>query len=241
MPAPSPTPPKKQKPLAGLLFLLAIALCGLLSFFYVGAINGTEFSPNTFQSRSFRYLRIPGTMSRLGPTTLGPTFSTTELEILKHLTRQNGSDTWHPIAIVNSNLAPKYPAALLVESLSRKSPEGNSIWAAWSAKNPALASTLWPFIQSMALNNIYLEIPNILEFAENYSGPVEKFESELHTFAREKLLSHRSLYESNSDSPNNSNSPNNSDSPKNSEVFPTWLAIEKWLDSLLPPQIANNR
>lgn len=229
MPAPSPTPRKNQKTLAGLLFLLAIALFGLLSFSYVGTINGTEFSPNTFQSRYFSYLRIPGTMSRLGPTTLGPTVPTTELEILRHLTRQNESDTWHPIAILNSNVAPKYPAALLVESLARKSPEGNSIWAAWSTKNPELASTLWPFIQSMALNNIYLEIPSILEFAENYSGPVEDFKSELHTFAREKLLSQRSVYESNSDSQNNAN------------VFPTWQAIEKWLDSLLPPQITNNR
>lgn len=229
MPASSTQPPKKQKPLAGILFLLAIALCSLLSLLYVGTIKGTEFSPNTFQSRSFSYLRIPGTRSRLGPTTLGPSSPTTELEILKHLTRQSGPDTWHPIAILNSNLTPKYPAALLVESLSRKSPEGNSIWAAWSANHPNLASTLWPFIQWMALNNIYLEIPNILEFAENYSGPDDKFEVELHSLAREQLLSHRSLYEAYANSPNLSID------------FPTWIEIEKWLDSLLPPQIANNR
>ena len=229
MPASSTPPPKKRKPLAGLLFLLAIALCSLLSFLYVGTIKGTEFSPSTFQSRSFSYLRIPGTMSRLGPTTLGPSSPTTELEILKHLTRQSGPDTWHPIAILNSNLAPKYPAALLVESLARKSPEGNSIWAAWSANHPALAATLWPFIQQMAMNNIYLEIPSILEFAENYQGPDDKFEVELHARARELLLAHRSLYESYANSPNHS------------IVFPTWLDIEKWLDSLIPPQIANNR
>lgn len=230
MPAPSPTPPKKKrKNLPGILLLLAIALCGLLSFSYVGTINGTEFSPNTFQIRSFNYLRIPGTMSRLGPTTLGPSTPATELEILKHLTRQSGPDTWHPIAILNSNTAPKYPAALLVESLTRKSPEGNSIWATWSTKNPELASTLWPFIQWMALNNIYVEIPSILEFAEIYSGPIEDFEIALHTRAREILLAHRPLYESSSEAPDKTN------------VFPTWQAIEKWLDSLLPPQITNNR
>lgn len=207
-------PPRKRF----LLLALVLGLLAIVSWIPFSKIEGTEFSPNAFQTRSFSYYRIPFTKLRVSRTTLTIPNQATEREILKHISRPSSEELWHPVALAPYETN-KYPAALLIDSLSRRTPEGNHLWAAWSALHPNQAATLWPFVQSMAMHNLYMEIPEILQFAENYPGSDNQFKSELQSFAYGLVNQRRDLYANN----------------------PDWENLQAWLDPLIPPQKSNTR
>jgi hypothetical protein len=202
-----------------LLLVFALGLIAILACTPFAKIDGKEFSPNAFQTRYFSYYRLPFTKLRVSRTTLTIPDQATEREILKHISRPSSEELWHPVALAPYDGTTKYPAALLFDSLARRTPEGNHLWASWSALHPNQAAALWPFIQSMAMHNLYLEIPEILQFAENYQGPDDQFKSELHSFAYDLVNQRRDLYMN----------------------HPDWENLQAWLDPLIPPQKSNTR
>lgn len=202
-----------------LLLVFTLGLIALVACIPFTKIEGREFSPNAFQTRYFSYYRLPFIKLRFSRTTLTIPGQAAHLEILKHLSRPASEEIWHPVALAPYDQTNEYPAALLVDSLERRTPDGNQLWAAWSALHPNQAATLWPFIQSMAMYNLYLEIPEILQFAENYQGPDNQFKSDLHSFAYDLVNQRRDLY----------------------THSPDWENLQAWLDPLIPPQKSNTR
>lgn len=168
-------------------FLIALAVVGLLiawgAFMSWASIQGTEFSPNSFQMRNFSYSRVPGTRLRLGATRLGAPWSVASTDVLKHLPIVTAPQQWHISRISNSQ-EPAFGAEILVEALQQRNADGNDFWGKWSFDNPKLAAILWPLVQQVAIHELYECIPEILEIAESSSDPASLEQQALDTVAR---------------------------------------------------------
>ena len=169
-----PTPPKKPQSGSGCLYVL-LAVFGLLIALGVlsfsSSISGTEFSPNTFQTRSFAYARIPGTRIRVAPTSLGASIATVSIDVLKHLPNSNRTQEWHVTSIMGeSNVT--HGASVLVEALKQRTSDGQDVWGAWSIRHPKSASFFWPLVQQVAFQQLYECIPELLQVAEAEDDPV---------------------------------------------------------------------
>lgn len=145
-------------------------------FFSTSSIQGTEFSPNNFQTRTFSYSRVPGTKIVLSKTVLGPTVSVTNTDVLKHLKTISGSPVWHVTSIYGRSET--HPSTTLVEALKQNNADRADYWGAWSSANPGLAAVLWPFVQQLALKEFYFPIPDLLQAAEDATN-ADDFEETL--------------------------------------------------------------
>jgi hypothetical protein len=149
-------------------FVLLIAL-GVFSF--TSRISGTEFSPNTFQTRSFSYSRIPGTSTRLTPTNISQSASAASIDILKHLPILNRAQEWHVMSV--AGVSGEFQGAnVLATALKQRAPDGNDVWGAWSVRHPTAAAVFWPLIQQVAFQQLYECIPELLQIAELADDPV---------------------------------------------------------------------
>lgn len=170
-------PTAEKKPKSGLgcffallvVFVLLIALA-ILSF--SSTISGTEFSPNTFQTRSFTYSRIPGTRIRIAPTKLGTTTAAISIDILKHLPTSNRTPEWH-VTKISSSSGEVHGADILVNALGQRTADGIDMWGTWSLAHPNAASVFWPMVQQVAFQQLYECIPELLQVAETVDDPIQ--------------------------------------------------------------------
>jgi hypothetical protein len=168
------TPPKEPKRGLGCFYaLLAVfALLLALGFFsFSSGIAGTEFSPNTFQTRAFSYSRIPGTRTRLAPTTITPNTAVASIDVLKHLPTLTRPQEWH-IAEINGSDDETQEAYVLVNALKQRNADGNDMWGSWSVLHPSEAAIFWPIVQQVAFQRLYECIPELLQLAELARDPV---------------------------------------------------------------------
>jgi hypothetical protein len=159
-----------------MLILLAFLFGGLMFFFSNSSIQGTEFCPNNFQTRTFSYGRIPGTKIVITKTALGPAMSIANTDVLKHLKTISGAPVWHVTTI--QGRSETHPSSTLVETLKQTNADRADYWGAWSSANPNLAAVLWPFVQHLALKEFYFPIPDLLQAAEDAKNP-DDFEETL--------------------------------------------------------------
>ena len=152
-----------------LLILVVCFFGGLMFLFSTALIQGTEFSPNNFQTRTFSYSRVPGTKIVLTKTALGPAVSVTQTDVLKHLKTISGAPVWHVTTLAGRSET--HPSSTLVEALKQTNADRADYWGAWSNANPSLATVLWPFVQQLALKEFYFPIPDLLEAAEDAKNP----------------------------------------------------------------------
>lgn len=134
------------------------------------SINGEEFSPITFQKRSFSYSRLPWTKIRIAKTALGPPIATAPTDVLKHLPTLGQSVVWH-VATLRTWNDETHPASILVDSLEQRNADGANAWGAWSFDHPQSAAILWPMVQQVALQSLYSCIPEMLRAAESSTSP----------------------------------------------------------------------
>ena len=199
----APTPPKpsqgttpegkKKGRLALVLGILAGLLVSIVFLLPLCRTTGQEFSPARFQIRQFFLYRIPGTDLQFLPTFQSSMPNDTPSTILKDLRTYDSNDTWHMLK-ADSRGGDSFPANLLVTSLMRLNVENQPYWGAWSSKQPGYAATLWPTIQAMAMSNLYHEIPEVLRFAEGYTGPGNDFDHELLKTIHEKIQQRKDRY-----------------------------------------------
>jgi len=156
--------------------------------------TGREFSPVTFQSRDLTLYRIPGTNIQFLPTFFEKQSSLPIApEILGTLRTLSIPDIWH-LYSTNSYGGDSFPADLLLKAIARRNAEDAPSWGAWSSQYPARAKVLWPLIQSLAIANLYLEIPEVLRFAEGYQGTDQNFSKALMTEIHRVLDEHKDFY-----------------------------------------------
>ena len=192
-------------------------------------VRGKEFSPNDFQSRDFSFFRIPWLKLQISPTVYQSQAPiTSNIDVLKHLKTNYSKKIWH---VYDSNLYEDetLPATLLTNPLSRVNTDGESPWGAWSFKNPKLAAILWPIVQDMARENLYLEIPPVMRFAEGYQGDPSRFESELIRQLHTSLQARKSRYDQ---------LPNDWSKVRmvESDAIPDWDTIKAWLQKYPLPK-----
>jgi hypothetical protein len=155
--------------------LLVLGVIGVLVFIYCAiaywrasvVFVGREFSPYSFNIRTFRY--IPKIKTDNEPSSL-----VCPLEISKHLSNStiaSGVDRWDVVSFRKgfANFDSRGEAAILIEALGDQKQVPGHGWEDWSSKNPKLAAFLWPAVQQLAIHRAYFAIPELLETSRTCS------------------------------------------------------------------------
>lgn len=196
------------------MFLMALPFC---------RITGNEFSPMTFQAREITLYRIPGINYQFIPSQYGAINSLPIApEILKDLRTLSTPQVWH-LRNSNSLGGDSFPADLLYKAITRRDSENESYWGSWSTQHPKRSKVLWPIIQSMAIANLYLQIPATLRYAEGYQGSEDAFSKSLLTEIHKTLREHQASF------PNGNQSDGSIDAQ--AEGIPEWSDVQSWLNS----------
>jgi hypothetical protein len=206
------------------LVSLIMGLVVIIQFCYT---SGEEINPANFQTRSFLVYRIPGTNLQFLPTFRQPSPSPIPAEVLRNLTPNASAAGWH-VFKSNSYGGEFFPASLLLNALSRTDTDWNPYWNGWSKGHPKLAVVLWPLIQSMAIGQLYNEIPETLRFAEGYRGSPDTFEKELLTEIHRLVQKRKAIYETAKDRP--------SGTAAQVQGIPEWQDVQNWLDAHTIPE-----
>lgn len=177
----------KLKLIVTALIIGAIMLpISLLLMYGLGQTEGTEFSPDDFSRRSFSYNQTPW----LDWVIIKKSYhdSTTALE--ENLV-QDGlilpvietTKNWHLISDSGSGV-PLEPAEcdarFLTEFLDLTNEDGDNFWTQWNEQFPLTAKVFWPRIADLARDEMYLEIPTIMQWAMDVESDDEPdFSTEL--------------------------------------------------------------
>lgn len=151
--------------------LLAALVLGVLLVTVIrtmGRVQGEEFSPTHFRSRTFSFYEIPLIHWQITP--IHRTASTPRTAILltqkKWVTPPPGTPTvWHLVSLRRGiEESQDADAALLIEQLRLRG-RGVSYWRKWSQEHPELARVLWPAIEKLAQRELYILMPRLLEMS----------------------------------------------------------------------------
>jgi len=148
----------------GILILFSIGLLLFLVGLAAGSVSGTEFSPDNFSMRSFRYTRLP----LVGWTIRGRRFDDIDLSVDLI---QDGFITpqpikqWHLVSEGSfSSNNQNCDARFLIQLLNLKtSSDLSSYWIEWNEKYPDHAKTFWPLVAELARDELYLVLPELVE------------------------------------------------------------------------------
>lgn len=151
--------------------VIVVVLAAVLLFF--GHVEGREFAPTHFQTRSFSYLEIP--LLKLQITPIRRITESSPLTAYLHtagmIQRPQGQPTqWHLVEVYRPGVPDSSAdAELLTQFLEQYRFDGsgraNLYWHAWSTAHPALAAVLWPKVQQLAQRELYLLIPELFRIA----------------------------------------------------------------------------
>lgn len=160
-------------------FLLLWIIGGILVFAFLlalivaifGRVTGVEFSPDTFESREFRYFEIPILGVQVYPirrTSSSDTFCKYLIDS-KFITPQNADDPrWDLVSVRRTDLV-ETDAALLNTYLK----DGWDYWKEWSTANPEMAKVLWPEVARLARQRMYLLVPDLMACAQASADATE--------------------------------------------------------------------
>ncbi len=163
-------------------FLCTIAglfIGAILLFFTVwifGHVRGEEFSPDTFEVRSFSYYRIPLTEIQV-KAVRHHTFGSALRDhlIRKNLLPKSANDTPRWDLVYRQNLWSREAilgdAQFLVDFLPDFRDGWDDEWLTWTQDHPDLAAILWPAVAELARTNLYIFVPDLLELAEVAEQP----------------------------------------------------------------------
>lgn len=156
--------------------VIIVVLAAVLLFF--GRVEGREFAPTHFQTRSFSYLEIP--LLKLQITPVRRITDSSPLAAYLHtagiIQRPQGPPTqWHLVEVHRAGSPTSMAdAELLIEFLEHYQFDGSGrvdlYWHAWSTAHPALAAILWPQVQQLAERELYLLIPGLFRIADRASA-----------------------------------------------------------------------
>lgn len=150
----------------------AIVLCVLLWALVrtMGHVEGEEFSPTHFRSRTFSFYEIPIIHWQVTPIVRAS--STPPAALL--LTQKNWISppatppaTWHLVSLSRGGRDPQEDDAALLLSQLRLHGHGGPFWSQWSQDHPALAAELWPMIGTLSQRELYILIPRLLELVRS--------------------------------------------------------------------------
>jgi len=185
----------KKKKKSGLAFVITLVVSIVvvsLSFLFLkawGEKSGTEFSPDDFAFRRFDYCRLPilnWTYRGIKYTDIKNTVGDTLLA--DDWIRKTGRDPkrWHLVREKASGFGSSLhsldcDAHFLTDYFDMYEDEGDNRIALWNDAQPKSAKIFWPLLAEMARGSLYLQIPEVMEFALEYpdADKSDLFEQEL--------------------------------------------------------------
>jgi hypothetical protein len=159
------------------LAALALVLFVFLMTITLGGVHGMEFSPQTFERRSYSHYELPligvqvTAEKRDDLTTIAETFLTTN----KYITPppKGAKEIWH--TVVGSHGTRRLrrgDANILMQYLDAQDAKTTHRWVKWSEDHPQLAKVFWPAVQKLAIRELYVFLPDLFELTKAHSDPV---------------------------------------------------------------------
>jgi len=183
-PSPAPKASRSNKwvariAIAGLSVLLMLAVLVYVTI-TLGHVRGEEIASETFQRRTFEYFQLP--VIELQISGITRTDSTGDLEnylidkkiisVAKTKIPPDESIRWD---LVRGNrfgtVFKRGEAEILCHYLDTHDADQKNVWVEWSKENPKLAKVIWPAVVSVAQQELYILVPELLELATNATDP----------------------------------------------------------------------
>lgn len=175
--------------LAGLVFVLtASVLC--LFLLGLGSMQGLEFSPDDFSSRSFSYTRLPWfewVVSGLRYVDQSNSLQKSLVADGWITVKQAAPRTWHLVGDrFQDPVSPDYDAQYLVRYLAYQAE-----WQDFNNRQAEKAKLFWPRVAQLARDEMYLYLPPIMQLGleEPVDGSLELFKTRLRDLATEAYRS----------------------------------------------------
>lgn len=153
-----------------------------------GYVNGVEFSPDGFQLRRFSFTKpVLSTTGFWKAEFIESDFSS-ELAALG-VCPIRAPQTWHLAQDNRTSLRSiDRQADVLTNMLEARTAEGDWFWIQWSKQHPQPATRLWPLLQSLAFDQLYLVTPLVLRGAlEHQQLDPQEFEANLRQVVCDEL------------------------------------------------------
>ncbi len=180
------------KILMGVLIVIVIfvILAGVTLIF--GRVEGTEFSPQTFNRRKYVFWQLP--VVRLKVYSIQREDKTSPLE--RHLIAQKLIPTvtaitdWDLVTVqTGTSAAQVNDPQVLMDYLDMSDFGGYQVWLRWTEDHAELAKIFWPVIARLVRGNLYVHLPEFFRLAR-VAKDAEQFGADL-TAAELRL--HREL------------------------------------------------
>ncbi len=158
--------------------LFVLFLLGVLVVLF-GAVEGEEFSPQTFERRQYSFYCVPFTRWQISPTFRTSVASSLESKLRTDRlvnTTTRGPATWDLMRVGGSLGRESAAAGLLADFLDAG--RLGYTWEEWTDKNPARAKVFWPAVQEAAELGTYELVPDLFDFASSHADDAT-FASEL--------------------------------------------------------------
>lgn len=156
------------------LVMLSLLIGGLVCLpmlMFGGQHYGMEFSPDDFSRRSYEYRILPFFNTTISGIKYSPVKGGIGSKLVgdKLITPLQGTNkTWHLLYgsgyRSGNEIARDCDARLLADCLDKTDEDGN-IWSKWNTKFPGCAKVFWPIVAKMARDEMYLKLPDLMEFA----------------------------------------------------------------------------
>jgi hypothetical protein len=183
----------KWVPIVGwsVLGVLAVTFGIVLLTITFGAVHGVEFSPQTFERRSYSFYELPLLGIQVTATRHEDLTGAAEgyLTMKKHVTPAAAAkQEWHIIlGSRGTKLQRKGDAGILIRYLDATDAEEDLRWVKWSEEHPKLADVLWPAVQRLASRELYVFVPDLFDLAKQHDDPAV-LQPAIDRLAADKLL-----------------------------------------------------
>ena len=152
------------------LSIVGVALVVLVCTALFGTVNGEEFSPDTFDRRTFRYLEVPLIGLQVQPIKRQITTNplVTYLQTNKLLGTQSKAPQWDLVNVQRSGDWSDTDASILCRYLDAKQAAvdgGDFYWLHWTKQNKPAANVLWPIVSRLARQRMYVLLPDVFAAA----------------------------------------------------------------------------
>lgn len=157
--------------------LISTIVLGLTLFFIIrfgGYVEGEEFSPTHFRSRTFTFYEIPIIRWQITPirrktTTPMAALTLTQTKLIQPPPGE--PEVWHLVSLqLGGDEAVNDDANLLMKQL-RFYTDGGAYWKNWSNDHPELAKEFWPTIAKLSERELYLLMPRLFEIVRQTEDP----------------------------------------------------------------------
>ena len=150
-----------------LITLIGLAsLLGLVILIF-GSVSGTEFSPESLETRSFSYYEIPGIRWQVSPIVRKVTVGGVEQLLQRQqLVTLLPASQWDLVSAQRMTdwIDPR-GASILNSYLRARTDDNRDYWADWTVKHSELAKVVWPEVIRLARRRLYIFIPDLMQLA----------------------------------------------------------------------------